>query len=198
MLVSRQKIRVHEGIYLEPLSVQPKINDSEFGSDNEKLFLDSEVSVPSSNSFFDQISSKPETDNNMVQSVKSLQNHKQKLVGTSHGKMSDIEESAMYGNPNHFHEGIYTDSIVISDAERLTLEVEEEVKRGTSMKDALLKAIRKNSKVVQNGALARGKNQKATGDVTDANIIASKRKRQKNLRFDRVRKPACQNLGTSS
>ncbi len=52
----------------------------------------------------------------MVQSVKSLQNHKQKLVGTSHGKMSDLEESAMYGNSDQVHEGLYTDSIVISDA----------------------------------------------------------------------------------
>ena len=112
--------------------------------------------------------------------------------------MSDIEESAMYGNPDHFHEGIYTDSIVISDAERLTLEVEEEVKRGTSMKDALLKAIRKNSKVVQNGALARGKNKKATGDVTGENIIDSKRKRQKILRFDRVRRPTTSSTSSDS
>jgi hypothetical protein len=133
----------------------------------------------------------------MVQSVKSLHNHKQKLVGTSHGKMSDIEESAMYGNPDQFHEGLYTDSIVISNAERLTLQVEEEVRRGTSMKDALLKAIRKKSKVVQNGALARGKNKKANGDVTDENIIDSKRNRQKVLRFDRVRRPATSNQSST-
>jgi hypothetical protein len=71
ILVSRQKVRVHEGIYIRPLSLQPQINDFEFGLDNGNLFLDSEVSVPSSNNFFKEISSKPETDNNMVQSVKS-------------------------------------------------------------------------------------------------------------------------------
>ncbi len=50
---------------------------------------------------------RPETDNNMVQSVKSLQNHKQKLVGTSKGEMTAIEESAMFGNVDQFHEGVY-------------------------------------------------------------------------------------------
>ena len=87
----------------------------------------------------------PETDNNMVQSVKSLQNHKQRMVGTSQGNMTDIEESAMFGNVDQFHEGIYTDSVLISDADKLSLEVEESVRKGFSVKDALLKAIRKSS-----------------------------------------------------
>ncbi len=104
----------------------------------------------------------PETDNNMVQSVKSLQNHKQRMVGTSQGNMTDIEESAMFGNVDQFHEGIYTDSVLISDADKLSLEVEESVRKGFSVKDALLKAIRKSSKGVSKGALARGKNKKAT------------------------------------
>jgi hypothetical protein len=130
-------------------------------------------------------SDRPETDNNMVQSVKSLQNHKQKLVGTSRGRMTDIEESAMYGNSNQCNEGIYTDSICISDADKVSVEVEEMVRKGFSMKDALLKAIRKS--IVSNGELARGKNKKATGDVTTENILESKRKRQRVVNFNRIK-----------
>jgi hypothetical protein len=54
------------------------------------------------------------------------------------------------------------------------------------MKDALLKAIRKSSKVVSKGALARGKNKKATGDITMENTIESKHKRQKVVKCDRT------------
>jgi hypothetical protein len=132
-------------------------------------------------------SDRPETDNNMVQSVKSLQNHKQKLVGTSRGRMTDIEESAMYGNSNQCNEGIYTDSICISDADKVSVEVEEMVRKGFSMKDALLKAIRKYRTIVSNGELARGKNKKATGDVTTENILESKRKRQRVVNFNRIK-----------
>ncbi len=128
----------------------------------------------------------PEADNNMVQSVKSLQNHKQRMVGTSQGNMTDIEESAMFGNVDQFHEGIYYDSVLISDADKLSLEVEESVRKGFSMNDALLKAIRKSSKVVSKGALARGKNKKGTGDVTMESAIESKRKRIKVVKFNRI------------
>ena len=175
-------------MYIKPLSLQPKIKEVEQSLANQVFSNQSEITVKKDNVIQGEVSSKPETDNNMVQSVKSLQNHKQKLIGTSYGKMSDIEESAMYGNSNLFHEGLYTDSIVISDADRLTLEVEESIKKGLTMKDALLKAIRKSSKTVPEGALARGKNKKATGDVTTENIIQSKRKRQKVLNYNRINK----------
>ena len=132
---------------------------------------------------------RPETDNNMVQSVKSLQNHKQKLIGTSKGKMLDIEESAMYGNVDQLHEGIYTDSVIFSDTDKLAMEIEEQVGRGVSMKDALIKAIRKGNQITPKGALARGKNKKATGNVSSENIMESKRKRHKVVRYDRIQPP---------
>ncbi len=69
------------------------------------------------------------TDNNMVQSVKTLRNHKQKMIGTSHGDMLDIEESAIFGNVDKIHEGLYVDSIVVSDTDKLALEIAEEIKR---------------------------------------------------------------------
>jgi hypothetical protein len=78
------------------------------------------------------------------------------------------------------------DPLLFSDADKLSLEVEESVRKGISMKEALLKAIRKSSKVVSKGALARGKNKKATGDVTMENAVESKRKRQKVMKFDRI------------
>jgi hypothetical protein len=65
---------------------------------------------------------------------------------------------------------ISTDSVLISDAERLTLVVEEEVRRGTPLKDALLKAIRTNEQEISKDGLARGKNKKSTGNVTIENI----------------------------
>jgi hypothetical protein len=130
---------------------------------------------------------RPETDNNMVQSAKSLKNHKQKMIGTSAGKKKEIEESAIFGNVDQGHEGIYTDSVIASDAEKMALEIKEQIKRGSSMKEALIKAIRKGSKFVDKGGLARGKNKKATGDVTQENIVESNRRKRKVMKFDRIR-----------
>jgi hypothetical protein len=108
------------------------------------------------------------------------------MIGTSKGKMLDIEESAMFGNVDSLHEGMYTDSVVCSDANKIAMEVEEGVKKGESMRDALLKAIRKTSNTIINGGLARGKNKAATGDVTNENILESKRKRNKVEKFIRL------------
>ena len=142
--------------------------------------------IDSMDSIDEGLEVRPETDNNMVLSVKSLRNHKQKMIGNSGGKMLDIEESAMYGNVDQLHEGIYTDSVIVSDADKLALEIEEAVNHGSTMRDALLKAIRKGSSTIQKNGLARGKNKKATGDVTSENILDSKRKRHKVVRFDRI------------
>jgi hypothetical protein len=185
ILVSRQKVRVHEGLYVQPLCSQTNSTEIESALD-EKDFQVEPIGLKTKKVENGSIE-RPEIDNNMVQSVKSLQNHKQKLVGTSQGKMTEIEESAMYGNKNECNEGIYTDSICISDADKMVLEVEESVRKGFTMKDALLKAIRKTSQVLSKGDLSRGKNKKATGDVTTENIIESKRKRQKLVNFERIK-----------
>jgi hypothetical protein len=143
------KVRIHEGLYIHPLCTQTNSTEIEAALD-EKESQDELIGLKIKN-MQNGSSERPETDNNMVQSVKSLQNHKQKLVGTSSGKMTDIEESAMYGNSNQCNEGIYTDSICISDADKVSMEVEEMIRKGFSMKNALLKAIRKSRTVVSNG-----------------------------------------------
>ena len=184
IMVSRQKVRVHELAYIQPLSAQTTNAEIDAMLEPKRS---SDESVCQSEYSGSSTELKPEAETNMVQSVKSLQSHKQKLLGTSEGKMLDIEESAMYGNVDQMHEGIYTDSVIVSDSDKLALEIEEEISRGTSMKDALLKAIRKGSKVISKGGLARGKNKKDTGDVTSENILESKRKKHKVVRFDRIR-----------
>jgi hypothetical protein len=185
-MVSRQKVRVHESIYVLPLSTQQ--TSAEIQSVFKTLASIENADAPiDSMDFIDEgLELRPETDNNMVLSVKSLRNHKQKMIENSGGKMLDIEESAMYGNVDQLHEGIYIDSVIVSDANKLALEIEEAVNHGSTMRDALLKAIRKGSSTIQKDGLARGKNKKATGDVTSENIMDSKRKRHKVVRFDRI------------
>jgi hypothetical protein len=180
IMVSRQKVRVHESAYIKPLAFQTTVE--EIGAVHKSVEPEesSEETVLQTNYGGISTDSEPEAETNMVQSVKSLQSHKQKLLGTSEGKMLDIEESAMYGNVDQMHEGIYTDSVIVSDEDKLALEIEEAVSHGASMKDALLKAIRKGSiKIVSKGGLAIEKNKKATGDVTSENIVESKRKKNK-------------------
>jgi len=179
IMVSRQKIRVHESAYIQPLSSINNVDEISSSFAETELNGSFQPIVPGSDSMEIETDLRPETDNNMVQSVKSLQNHKQKLIGTSKGKMLDIEESAMYGNVDQLHEGIYTDSVIFSDTDKLAMEIEEQVGRGVSMKDALIKAIRKGNQITPKGALARGKNKKATGNVSSENIMESKRKRHK-------------------
>ena len=127
----------------------------------------------------DLVPSRPETDNNMVQSVKGLRNHKQKMIGTSEGKTLDIEESAIYANVDGLHEGLYLDSVICSDTDKMALEIEEVMKKEGTRKEALLRALRNTSKVIPKGGLSRGKNKASTGDVTDENIVESKRKRHR-------------------
>jgi hypothetical protein len=187
IMVSRQKVRVHESIYVLPLSAQQ--TSAEIHSVFKTLASIENADAPiDSMDFIDEgLELRPETDNNMVLSVKSLRNHKQKMIGNSGGKMLDIEESAMYGNVDQLHEGIYIDSVIVSDADKLALEIEEAVNHGSTMRDALLKAIRKGSSTIQKDGLAFGKNKKATGDVTSENIVESKRKKYKVVKFDRIR-----------
>jgi hypothetical protein len=108
------------------------------------------------------------------------------MIGTSKGRSLDIEESAVFGNVNSMYEGLYTDSVVCSDANKMALEIEDDVKKGSTMKDALLRAIRRNDKTIAKGALKRGKNKAATGDITSENVLESKRKRNRVEKFVRI------------
>jgi hypothetical protein len=110
------------------------------------------------------------------------------MMGTSEGKALDIEESAIYANVDSLHEGLYLDSVICSDTDKMVSEVQEVLNRGGTMKEALLKALRKTSKVVSEGGLSRGKNKAATGDVSNENVLVSKRKRNRVEKFVRVDK----------
>jgi hypothetical protein len=146
ILVSRQKVRVYESIYTSPLSHQTTSSEIDIElSKDDPICHNSDDQISEPKSHLDAVPIRPATDNNMVQSVKSLQNHKHKMIGTSEGKMLDIEESAIYGNVDSEHEGIYLDSVICSDADKIALEIEEVINKGGTMKEALLKAIRKTS-----------------------------------------------------
>ncbi len=50
-------------------------------------------------------------------------------------------------------------------------EVQEVLNRGGTMKEALLKALRKSTKVIPKGGLSRGKNKASAGGVTSENVV---------------------------
>jgi hypothetical protein len=113
--VSDKKVRVYESMYTVPMNVDidprliPNKSDTE-SKDNEVDSLDQ--AVP--NSIL-----KPEVDNNMVASIKSLREHKLELPGRRQGDMTEIEESTMYGNGQLHNEGLYLDQVVQTDLEQL-------------------------------------------------------------------------------
>ncbi len=84
------------------------------------------------------------------------------------------------------HEGLYVDSVVVSDTDKLALEIAEEINRGSNMRDALRRAIRKTEGGILKNGLARGKNQKEKGGITSENILDSKRKQRKIETFHRI------------
>jgi hypothetical protein len=109
-----KKVRVYESIYTSPLFHQTTTSEIEGQMSREdQNSHDSDDLTSYLASQPNPIPSRPETDNNIVQSVKSLQNHKHnKMIGTSEGKMLDIEESAIYGNVDSEHKGIHLDSVI--------------------------------------------------------------------------------------
>jgi hypothetical protein len=72
IMVSRQKVRVHESIYVLPLSAQQ--TSAEVQSVFEMLASSDNADAPidSMDSIDEGLEVRPETDNNMVLSVKSL------------------------------------------------------------------------------------------------------------------------------
>ena len=122
----------------------------------------------------------------MVQSIKTLRDHQLKPIGTSHAASTDLEESAIYGNVDGIREGLFVDTVVFSDVDQLTKLIEEEVSNGKSMRDSIIKAIRQTSQVKQAGGLAKGKIKRTSNDISEGNIMTSKRKRNKVVKFSRL------------
>jgi hypothetical protein len=73
--------------------------------------------------------------------LKSLREHKLELLGRRQRDMTEIEESAMYGNGQLHNEGLYLDRVVQSDVKQLASIIAETMMRRTSLKESILKAI---------------------------------------------------------
>ena len=151
--VSDKKVRVYESMYTVPMNVDIDPRLIQNTSDTE--FMNNEVdilgqAVPES-------LLKPEVDNNMVSSIKSLREHKLELPGRRQGDMTEIEESAMYGNGQLQNEGLYLDQVVQTDVEQLANIIAETTMKGTSLKESILKAIRQLRPQNGKDELAQGK-----------------------------------------
>jgi hypothetical protein len=151
--VSDKKVRVYESMYTVPMNVDidPRLIQNK--SDTESMKNEVDIlgqAVPES-------ILKPEVDNNMVSSIKSLREHKLELPGRRQGDMTEIEESAMYGNGQLQNEGLYLDQVVQTDVEQLANIIAETTKKGTSLKESILKAIRQLRPQNGKNELAQGK-----------------------------------------
>jgi hypothetical protein len=191
--VARQKIRVHESCYTQPLIWEPSSDDAEDSltkASNEQQQQTSEEPVEIEFVNKDGVhddNRRIETDKNMVQSIKTLRDHRLKPIGTSHAASTDLEESAIYGNVDEIREGLFVDTVVFSDVDQLTKLIEEEVSNGKSMRDSIIKAIRQTSQVKQAGGLAKKITKRTSNDISEENVMTSKRQRNKVVKFSRLR-----------
>ena len=190
--VAKQKVRVHESIYTQPLRMEPaadQVFDEPMDDDRSNANEDeSSVTVPFQveNGFLNE---RTPTDKNMVQSIKTLRDHRLKPIGTSQQAMTDLEESAMYGNVDQVREGLFIDTVVFSDVDQLSKLIEEDVSNGMSMRDSLIKAIRRTSQVKHQNDLAKGKSKMKSNGISEKNIIESKRSKQKVQKYVRFNVP---------
>ena len=100
---------------------------------------------------------RPEVDNNMVASIKSLREHKLQLPGRHTRDMTKLEESAMYGNGHQTIEGLHLDQVVNSNVDQLAQIITEHSRKGSSLKESILEAIRTLRTDVKKGGLRQGK-----------------------------------------
>ena len=188
--VARQKIRVHESCYTQPLVWQPSLEDADDSlsqPSNDQLSSEEPVEVEFDNrDGNNEDIRRIETDKNMVQSIKTLRDHKLKPIGASQSSSTAIEESAIYGNVDSIREGLFVDTVVFSDVDQLSQLIEEEVSNGKSMRDSIIKAIRQTSQVKHAGDLSKGKTKRTSSDLSEENIKTSKRQRNKVVKFSRL------------
>ncbi len=178
--VAKQKVSVHESCYTQPLVWEPSANDAEktlteATSASVDCNLNEDTMIQTQRSADESHVTLPETDRNMVQSIKTLRDHRIKQIGTSHQEMTDLEESAIYDHVDQIREGLFLDTVILSDVDQLTNLVEEDISQGISMKDAIIRAIRNTSQVKHSGDLAKGKKQLTLTDISDSNILTSKK-----------------------
>jgi hypothetical protein len=134
--ISRQKVRVYESAYVGPLNekmVAFKI-EAEFETD-ESYDSEDNATKPDGDVVFD---------GETVQSIKALRDDKLKLPGRNHKQGTDIEESARFGNAETFKEGLYFDDVLSTPVEELAARMEENSRNGLTLKESLIKAVKKN------------------------------------------------------
>ena len=165
--VSDKKVRVYESMYTIPLledydpTVFPEIVQ------DVKDIVNNEAAP------------RPEVDNNMVASIKSLREHKLQLPGRHARDMTKLEESAMYGNGHQTVEGIHLDQVVNSNVDQLAQIIAEHSRKGSSLKESILEAIRTLRTDVKKGGLRQGKKVTHHGQVSTSNIVKGTRSRKR-------------------
>jgi hypothetical protein len=124
--VSDKKVRVYESMYTIPLleeydpTVFPEVSVPD---PNEKDIVNTGAAP------------RPEVDNNMVASIKSLREHKLQLPGRHAKDTTKLEESAMYGNEHQTIEGIHLNQVVNSNVDQLAQIIAEQSRKGSSLKE---------------------------------------------------------------
>ena len=123
-----------------------------------------------------------------MQSIKALRDHKLKLPGLNQKEGSEIEESARFGNTESFREGLYFDDVLSTPVNQLAGRLEENARKGLTLKEALIKAIKETTNGVQRMSLKKGKKMNDDGGVSTSNIISKKRRKEevKRVAFNNI------------
>jgi hypothetical protein len=86
-----------------------------------------------------------------------------------------LEESASYGNIDQIREGLFVDTVVFFEVDQLTKLIEEDVSQGASMRESIIRAIRKTSQTKHASDLVKGNSKRALTDISKDNVTTSKR-----------------------
>jgi hypothetical protein len=106
----------------------------------------------------------------MVKSIKCLSEHKLQLPGRHTKDTAKLEESAMYGNGHQTIEGIHLDQVVNFNVDQLAQIIAEQTKKGTSLKESILQAIRTLRTDIKKGGLRQGKKVKKIMEMSARRI----------------------------
>jgi hypothetical protein len=132
--VSDKKVRVYESTYTVPLL--DEYDPTVFPQETDPAVPDKKDIVNTG------AAPRPEVDNNMVSSIKSLRDRKLQLPRRHTRDTTKLEESAMYGNGHQTIEGIHLDQVVNSNFDQLAQIITDQSRKGTSLKESILQAIR--------------------------------------------------------
>ena len=184
--VARQKVRVYESAYIEPLDTRCDIERAtcdmrttveeiaNHGHVNESAHADPQT-----------VGHKPELDKNMVQSIKSLREHGFSIGGTTTRAPTEIEKSAQFGNVSQGGEGVYASDLQAHEIDGLLRQIEDATtaakKAGVeqSIQQKVISKLRDAADsfnpAVNKGRLKIGKAAAKSG-IDTRNIVDKKRK----------------------